>query len=430
MSILRVLKALLFLTAVCISWTAAQQTVALTPDQAVALALQNHPSLQEAEANVRSADAGATLARSALYPLISANASVTRNGGAFVFNPTSPIVNQQYYSYATGFQANMTVFDFGKTYNRISANNRLADATDYDYTSTRESVIMNALTAYYTLVQAGQVTRANEEAVDQTSKHLAEAKAFYSVGTRAQIDVTKAEVDYANANVNLITARNQKRIALLQLQNAMGVPATTAYTVQDTFEVTPWQLPLDSVRAIAFDKRPEYLAAQSRYEASKSLLSAAWEQHLPTISATGAYTWTNFQLSPLFSRWNAGLTVSLPIFQGFALTAQVNQAEAGVDEARAGLDLLVQAVDLDVEQNYLSLREAQDRIGATSKLVEQAQENQVLAERQFAAGVGTSLEVADAQLTLTNARITRIQALYDFNTALVRLKRSMGVLGE
>jgi outer membrane protein TolC len=120
--------------------------------------------------------------------------------------------------------------------------------------------------------------------------------------------------------------------------------------------------------------------------------------------------------------------MSLPIFQGFAISAQVEQARAAADAAQANLDVLREFVTLEVEQNYLGLKEAEERIAASTKLVEQAEQNLNLAERQYAAGVGTALEVTDAQLTLSNARITRIQALYDYNSSLRKLERSMGIL--
>jgi outer membrane protein len=291
-------------------------------------------------------------------------------------------------------------------------------------------VIMNAEVAYFGLIQAIQVQAANEEAVQQTSQHLTEAKAFYSAGRVAQLDVTTAEVNLANANVNLIHARNQVRIAKLQLENAMGVYPTREYTVRQTFDTIQFDLSIDSVRAIAFNRRPEYVSAQSRLEANKSLLTAAWDMHLPTISATGGYTWSNFEISPLFNRWTAGLTVSLPIFQGFAINGQVEQAQANVEAAQANLNVLSESIKLEVEQNYLSLREAADRISATDKLVDRAEEALNLAVKQYTAGVGTQLEVTDAQLAVTNARITRIQALHDYSTSRVQLLRSMGILGE
>ncbi len=185
---------------------------------------------------------------------------------------------------------------------------------------------------------------------------------------------------------------------------------------------------LDSVKSVTFETRPELLAAQARVEAGKSLVTAAWDQHLPTLSATGSLTWSNFDYTPLFRRWSAGVTLSLPLFQGFAIAGQVEQAQAAADAAEANLQVLHESIVLEVEQAYFNLREAGERLDATSKLVEQAEQNLLLAERQYAAGVGTALDASDAQLSLSNARITRIQALYDYSSAFVQLQKSMGIL--
>jgi outer membrane protein len=399
----------------------------LTLEQAVAVALDHHPSLRGADAGVQSAAAGLTQARSTYYPSLSASASVIHTDGAFVFNPDFPPRNQTYNSYAAGLQIQQTVIDFGKMVGRVSAGSSFVDAAELDYRAARGTVIMNVQLAYFNLVQAKQVVKVNAEAVDRATDHLKQAKAFYSVGKRAQFDVTKAEVDLANANVAVIISRNQLRLAKLQVDNAMGVHTPSMYKVIDSFDVPPFTTALDSVKAVTFERQPELLAARARVEANQSLVGVAWDQHLPTISASGTWNWTNFNF-PLFSRWNAGLTLSLPIFQGFSIQAQVDQARANADIAKANLDVLNEEVMLEVEQNYLSLKEAEERIAATTKLVEQAEQSLTLAEKQYAAGVGGVIEVTDAQLALSNARITRIQALYDYNSSLVKLKRAAGML--
>ena len=123
-----------------------------------------------------------------------------------------------------------------------------------------------------------------------------------------------------------------------------------------------------------------------------------------------------------------GVTLSLPIFQGFTIDAQVEEARANAEAAKAALDITTESAMLDVEQSYLALKEADERRAAAAKLVEQAEENLTLAERQYAVGVGTSLDVSDAQLTRSNAQITNIQANTDFNSSLVRLRRAVGLL--
>jgi len=400
----------------------------LTVRRATELAVAYHPSVRGAEAGVRSATGAYRQAFSAYLPSLSFNASDTHNEGVFVFTPTSGTRNQIYSTYAASFSAQQTVFDFGRTIGRVSASSNLVDASTMDEVANRNSLMMNVEIAYFTVMQTVRVVRVNEEAVDAAQRHLTQARAFYSVGRRPQLDVTKAEVDLANANVNLIRARNALQVARVQLENTIGVRLLPSVVLPDTFAVYAVSPRLDSLRSEALRRRPELLAAHARMGASSALITAAWTQHLPVLSATGSYNWSNFETSPLYPRWVAGLTLSLPIFQGFAIDAQVQQAEANEEIARAALDQLTQSVLLEVEQNYLSLEEAQERLAATVKLVEQAEQALVLAERQYAAGVGTQLDVTDAQLTRSNARITNIQALFDLNSSLVRLNRSVGLM--
>jgi outer membrane protein TolC len=197
------------------------------------------------------------------------------------------------------------------------------------------------------------------------------------------------------------------------------------FVLTDTLSTAPFVMSLDSAKALALSVRPEVRSARLRVDANQSLVSSAWGGHLPTLSLFGTWTWSAFGF-PLFSRWNAGVSLTVPIFQGFAVSGQVEEAEANADAAQASLDELNESVILEVEQNYLVVREAEERIAAAAKLVEQAEQNLNLSERQYAAGVGTALEATDAELSLSNARITYIQALFDYNGALVRLQRAIG----
>jgi len=416
-----------------ISATPAQQGPphldSLSIRRAVELALEHHPSLRAAEASVRSSSASLTQARSTYYPSLNISASASRTDGAFVFNPSIEPRIQTYNSYSAALQLQQTLYDFGRTGGRVSANDSFLEASMLDSQSARDLVVMNVQLAYFILAQAQRVVDVNELAVESATKHLVQAKAFYTVGRRALFDVTKAEVDLANANVNLIKARNDLRLGRVQLENVMGIHPAGGYALTDTLSITPFSMTLDSAKGLAFSRRPELRSAQIRVEANQSLASSSWSQHLPTLSAFGTWTWSAFGF-PLFSRWNAGVTLTVPVFQGFAVSGQVEQAEANADAARASLDELRESVILEVEQNYLVVKESAERIAAAAKLVEQAEQNLNLSERQYTAGVGTAIEATDAQLTLSNARITYIQAMYDYNSSLVRLRRAIGISSQ
>lgn len=401
----------------------------LTQEQAVSLALTYHPSIRSAQAASRSASAGVTQAQSSYFPLLTLSAGATRTGGASPINPSFPVRILTYNNYLTALSLQQTIYDFGKTGGKVTASEDLLDASDADFQSTRDDVIMNVQLAYINYVQAIRLVKVNEESVRQAVEHLKQAKGFYSVGSRPQYDVTTAEVNLANANVALIRGRNQMRIAKLQLENTIGLYATTAYSVRDSLDTLSFTASLDSVKSVAREFRPELRSAQARYASAQASVSAAKSQHLPSLALNGGWTWSSFDF-PLQSKWTAGLTVSVPVFQGFAISAQVEQAEANTDAAHASLDVLSESVMLDVEQNYLSLKESRERIDASNKLVTQAEENLKLAEGRYNSGVGSPIEITDAQVTLSNAHITYIQAYSDYNSSLIRLRRAMGVIGR
>ncbi len=393
---------------------------------AVDLALQYHPSLRAADANVQFAAASLTLARSSYFPALTITGTSSRTDGAFVFNPSLPTKIQSYNNYTSALNVQQTVYDFGKTDGRVSGAHELLNASTIDYQSSRLTVIANAEIAYYTVLEAQKVVDVNKETLAQTQAHLKEAQAYYAVGTRPQFDVTTAQVNVANANVNLISAKNQLRIARLQLENSMGIHSGAPYMLADTLGVPAFAMSLDSAKAIALSSRQDLLSARARVQSSQALVSSAAGQRLPTVALAGTWNWSGFDF-PLQSRWNAGVTLSLPVFQGFGIDAQVDQAVANLESSQATLSIALENALLDVEQNYLSLKEASDRIDATGKLEGQASENLKIAEGRYNFGVGSAIEITDAQLTLASALLSNIQALYDYNISFIKLKRAMGV---
>ncbi len=423
---------ILYAAPLCITsvvWAQATDAPAsLSLSAAVDLARTHHPSLRAADAQVSASSASLTGAQSVFWPSLNAVATGSRTDGAFVFNPSFPSRNQTYNNYTASLQLQQTLLDVGKMIDRTSASGHFRDASLFARESTTDNVVLGVVLAYYAHIQAQRLITVAEQAVTMADEHLRQARAFYSVGRRPRSDVTKAEVDLANANVNLIHARGQTHLTTVQLENAMGVHPKTPFAVRDTFDIEPFSLSLDSTVTLALSHRPEVLAAAATLSANRALASAAWAQHLPTVTAFGNWTWSNFTL-PLYSRWNAGVTLSIPLFQGFSIDAQVDQAKAGADIAEASLNQLRESITLEVQQSFWALQEASERNRATRKLLDQAGDNLMLAEKQYAAGVGTPLDVSDAQLALSNARVTDIQAQYDYASSLARLRKAIGATG-
>ena len=399
----------------------------LTLQECINIALQKNPQIKIAEGNYEFNSSSLTETRSSLYPQLSFQSGLTRNGGTSFIGP---IVREGYYNnFFYGIQANQLIFDFGKSYTRVSASADLKYAAEQDLISTKQNLILSTETSFFNFLQANRINEVSQEVLKQTQEHLKQAEAFYKVGRVAKYDVLVAQTDVADAKVNLISSENNIRISKLQLENILNQKIPENVKLKDNLEVNQDSIGLESAIETSLQNRPEVISSKFRVDANKELVTSAWLANLPLINATAGYNWRTYAIDvPFQNSWNVGLTLSIPIFQGFALDAGIDQAKANLKSAQGSDEALVQAVKLDVQQQFSSLEEAKERIEATRSFVSQAEETLKLAEGRYNQGVGSAVEITDARVSVYNARTSYIQSLYDYQVAYVRLKRAMGVL--
>ena len=398
----------------------------LSIDQCIEIALKNNPQIKLAQSNLELSSSALKTNRSSVFPQLSLQSGWTNNGGNFFVGPTARAANYQNFSY--GFNAQMLIFDFGKTYSKISASSNLENAAEQDFTSAKQNLILDTYIAYFSYLAAQRIHNVSNQEVIQANDHLKQAKAFYDVGRSPQFDVLKAQTDVENAKVNLLNAENNVRIYKLQLENVLNTKLGN-FQLKDNLEIKRDSIDENTAINIAMEKRPEILSSKYRVAANKSLVTSAWAANLPSINATGNYLWRGYAIDQKFlNSWNVGVSLVLPLFQGFALDAGVEQAKANLNNSEAQNDLTLQSVKLDVQQQYSNLQLAQSKITATKSLVNQSEETLKLAEGRYSQGVGSPIEVTDARVALFNAQASYIQTLYDYQVAYVRLQKAMGIL--
>jgi outer membrane protein len=413
---------ILFLTT-----TAFSQSDTLTIDNCIQIALENNPQMKLAQSNLDISNSNLMSSRSALFPQISLQSGWTRNGGTFFIGPITR--EQTYSNYSIGFQAQQLIFDFGKTYSRVAASSNLESASEQNLISTKQDLILNTYVAYFSYLQALRLNNVSIQTLQQADEHLRQAEAFYKVGTKPKLDVLEAQTDKENARVNLLNAENNLKVTKLQLENVLSIKLEDNFVLKDNLEVKKDSVDESSALKIAMSNRPELIASNYVVEANKSFVTSAWTSNLPTINATGGYSWRNYVLDTKFpDSWNIGLNLSLPIFTGFAIDAQVQEAKANLSNAEAQNNLIVQSITLDVRQQYSNLEIAQSKIAATKSLLTQAEETLKTAEGRYDQAVGSQIEVTDARIGFYNAQVLYIQSLYDYQVAYVRLQRATGIL--
>jgi TolC family type I secretion outer membrane protein len=403
------------------------QSDSLTINQCVDIALKNNPQIRLAQSNYDFNYSNLVISRSNIYPQLSLQSSWNRNGGTIFTGPNA--VPLTYSTYVAGFQGSLLLYDFQKTYSRISGYSDLTDASAQDLINAKQSLILNTYIAYFNYLQAVKLKKVSEESLQQATEHLKLSRSLFDVGSKPQFDVIKAESDEATARVNLLNAENNIDITRLQLENILNQKLAASFSLRDEFEVVRDSVSESESLNLALQNRPEILAGKLRVEANKSFLTSAWAANLPTINASGGYTWKSFALNQTFQgSWSLGVVFSLPIFQGFALDAGIQQAKANLDNVQANYDLIEQSITLDVRQQYSNLRLSRNQISASRSLLKAAEETLRLAEARFKEEVGSAVEVTDARVAYYNAQVLLIQSLYNYQVTYARLERAMGTL--
>jgi len=265
-----------------------------------------------------------------------------------------------------------------------------------------------------------------QESVDSFQKHLDQAMGFYQVGTRAKFDVTKAEVDLSNAKLKLIQAQNSYRVAMVTLNNAMGLVEAPEYTLEDNLSYQKYEVGFEEALKQAYDNRPDLLALLSQEKAAKKSVELAGLGYLPTLTGNADYKWQG-QEFPLADSWDVGAVLSWPLFNGFLTKNQVDENKYNLNVVKANQALLKQSILLEVRQAFLNLQAAEEGIPYAQLVVKQAQENLDLANGRYAAGIGNPVELSDAELAYSNAKYAESQALYNYKIAQASLEKAMGV---
>jgi len=398
----------------------------LNLDRCIRIALERHPDITAAKSTADAGWSRMKQAQSSYYPQIGWVSDVSRTSvgprTSFGFRTSSVTYN----SYSTGVNLSQNIFDFGKTAAQVKIQRMDYEASLSDLETTSDQITFNVKQAYFGLLQAKRNRDVAAEAVKQFELHLEQAKGFFEVGTHPKYDVTKAQVDLSNAKLSLIKAENAVRIALASLNYAMGVTESPEYDVEDSLSSEKYPLSFEEALSRAYQNRPDLRSVVAKRQAAEASISLAKRGFFPLLSGTAGYDFAGNRF-PLARGWNVGLTLSVPVFNGFLTTYQVEESRFSLSILRANEESVRQAVYLNVQEAYLSLKEAEDLIPVAELTVQQAQENFEIVNGTYLEGLGNPIQVTDANVTLSNAKVSYIEALYAYKIARAAIEKAMGL---
>lgn len=332
---------------------------------------------------------------------------------------------------------NQTIYDFGRTSGGYDTAKESSGSAKADIVATRETVTLGVVQAYYVLLASQENQTAVAEIRAQMAKHLEQAQAQAEKGTRTRIDVTRAESDLASADLSVLKAKNAVLTARVALNNAMGRFDLGEYSAVSEEKDVAWpEGEKDSLVSEAQKARPDIQSLRAKLRATQALRQTAVGGFLPVLggSAGYAYNWrktTNLDPNNQTTKtqnWFIGLSLNWNFLGGLTAIHTLHENEANVSAMKASLQTAENGVRVDVESALVAAKEAREKIAPSEALLKSAKETLELAEARYQAGLGTIVDVTDAEATYAQARVGLIQAHFDLQTARARLYKALGRL--
>ena len=410
----------------------------LTLDDALQAARSRHPQIRQASAASAAASARVEEALAPLLPQVTGSGSYQRTTANYTSRPgslpssisgssgTESWDSFNYFNF--GVNAGVLLYDFGQTRGRWRSSQASLAAQEESERTALSLVLFAARTSYFQARAARGLVDVARQTLANQRKHLDQTEGFVEVGTQAPIALAQTRTAVANARVQLIAAENGYATAKAQLNQAMGVEGPTDYDVADAPapEVEGEEGTAGALLGEAVKARPELVTFARQIEAQVLTIQSVQGAYGPSLGASTGLTEAGVSMSQLTWNWNALLSLSVPIFQGGQTRAQVREAKANLESLRAQAELERQQIGFEVEQARLAVRAAKETVVAAGEALTNGREQLRLAEGRFETGVGSILELSDAQVALTSAGQQAVQAEYTLAQARAQLLKALG----
>jgi len=404
--------------------TPQNQSLKLSVKDAEALALKDNPAISVARLTALATHQVTREVRSNLWP--SAYADLTGvdahdDSRISAGSLNNPII---YARAAAGTTVSQLITDFGHTTNLVASARYHEKAEDQNALATKEQILLAVDQAFYNALQTRAVLRVAEQTVASRQLVSDQVSALTKSKLKSELDLSFANVNLAQAKLLYLDALNNDKASVAELSAILGYSSLQSFDlVEDTEPLAPPPPDIDKLIADAFAMRPEILAAEFESQSAEKLHSADRDLLLPTVSALGAIGDAPFRDDRISSWYGAvGVNVQVPVFNGFLYTAKAREADLQSQANRQRLADLRNRISRDVRTSWLNANTAFDRVDVSQQLLAQANQALDLAQTRYRLGLGSIVELSQAQLQQTQAEIGSAQAGYAYRLALSMLR--------
>jgi len=301
-------------------------------------------------------------------------------------------------------------------------------SADADLELSIHERVLAVTTGYFNYLLAKRLADIAAQSVAESQGQLELIQARIDAKDAAPVDIYPVEVQLANAKLVKLQADNDVRVAGNTLRNAIGLDRGPELKLVDVTEPSQGVPALEDSLTKALLDRPEIVRSEAQLDSSKAALTLARLQALPVPTANAGYQ-QDLDGNDIGKEWTLGLGVSMSLFDGGALAAGVTSARARVQSAVLTNAQLRKDISTEVEEAYLNLTNALQRLEASRPSVTLAQKNLEVAREKYVQGMAIPLEIVNAQLSYADAQASNAQSLYDSYIARAQLDIAAGKRG-
>ncbi len=425
------------------AWSKDSQPINLTLDKALEIALDKNQGVRIARLEVKKSQAQLIEARSYLFPKLSASGQYLRNiekpviflppGTPFGVGgkPTIMEIGSDN-SYVGTISASLPLFS-NAIYSGIRLSKRGVELAEEAYHGSRVNIIAEVKKAFYGVLLAGEVRDLTQMSFKNAEENLENVRQLHQQGLVAEYDLIRAEVQVENLKPVVLQVENNFELAKNKLRITIGLEASQEIEIEGklTYE-NPIEVPsFDKALEEVMTNNPDLRQLDIQIKMAHEAITLEKSSHYPSLAAFGNYQYQTQSNDFKFPDYTwvktmfVGLQLQVPIFNGFGIMARVNQAKLGLSQAEERRKAFTEAIKTQLESVIYRIEQAKKRIEGRTKTIAQAELGYEIARTRYTNGLGTQLEVNDADLALMQARVNYVQAIYDYKVALTDYEQLM-----
>lgn len=411
---------------------------------AIGLALAGNPDQDMALMRIRQSEAMLDQALAAFMPMLSLYTEFARGDvpSGYLFKtidqrllPPSTNFNDPgtFQNWESGVRARWNLFRGGQDYLRRQMAGMGVEISRLDRRAMENSLVASVIKGFYNCLAAADFQDIAEKAVHSVQAQVKVAQVRYQGGGALKSDLLSLKVRLAQAQEDLVRARNNRLLALAALANLLGADPDTQLTLVKGEDLEA-QVPPAYAQGVvlALERRPELGKIRRQVVSARLALDAARADYLPRLDAQATYFWDDPQAQYAGSRTNYtyGLLLNWDIFTGLSTVKEGEKARAALGEMLAADRKATLGIQMDVKAAYLGLAESLARREVSQAAVEQAEESLNLVSRQYQGGAADITRYLDAELNMNAARVRAAASAYDALKSRADIARALGQWAE